>query len=314
MTKRSKAIPPQLLAAYRYVLGQVGARPDVTGVDIGFKYKDGARRRQLVVRVHVAKKVSLKRLPASQHIPKAVSGAKTDVVEASYRSHALSGSAASVPGARLDPLCCGVSVGNPKAGVGTLGAIVFDDATGEPCLLSAFHVLAGPLAVDRDFVTQPARFDQGTIANDTVARLLRSLLPGTSGDAAVARFTNARTLSREQRTSGVVVRRAVLPIMGQVLEKSGRTTGVTRGVVDGMGRYFYAEAPGGISGFRLAPHGPDDPACEDLSAPGDSGAVWYDPATEAGVGLHAGGEVAQTSEFAVASYLTRVLSALQVRL
>jgi hypothetical protein len=152
------------------------------------------------------------------------------------------------------------------------------------------------------------------IGADTVGGLLRSLLPGSSGDAAVAKLNGTRAFSREQLSTGVVVRHASLPSMGQILEKCGRTTGVTQGEVVGMGKYFYADAPLGISGFQLELVGHDDPLREDLSAPGDSGALWYDPTSKTGVGLHAAGEVAQSSEFAIASYLTRVLSALSVRL
>jgi hypothetical protein len=39
--------------AYQEALGRFGHRPDVTGIDIGYKYKNGERRETLAVRLHV---------------------------------------------------------------------------------------------------------------------------------------------------------------------------------------------------------------------------------------------------------------------
>jgi hypothetical protein len=302
---------PGMCAAYSRLLESFGARPDVTGVDVGPKYVDGERTRNLVVRVHVRKKVPRSRLADTERVPASVLGIETDVLEACYHGHSTG---APRPWERHPTLQPGISVGNAKAEAGTLGLIVYDDESGVPCMLSAFHVLAGPFGAVDDPITQPARIDQGRAPADTVASLLRFHRPGAWGDAAVAKLNGQRRFATEQFGSADRITKLGTPTIGQVLEKCGRTTGVTRGRIDGTGTYYYAQAQEGIGGFRLVPEGSDDPERQDLSAVGDSGAVWYAPSTGVGVGLHCAGEIGERDEFAIASYLSRVMATLKVSL
>jgi hypothetical protein len=298
-------------AAYSRLLESLGARPEVTGVDIGHKYVDGVRTRDLVVRVHVRRKMPKSRLADGERVPASVLGIETDVLEARYESHSTG---TPRPWERHSTVQPGISVGSAKAEAGTLGLIVYDAETGAPCMLSAFHVLAGPFGAIEDPITQPARIDQGRAPADTVATLLRFHRPGSWGDAAVAKLNGQRPFAAEQLGSAARLTGLGPPTIDQVLEKCGRTTGVTRGRVEGTGTYYYAHAPYGIGGFRLSSDGFDDPERQDLSAVGDSGAVWYDPATGVGVGLHCAGESGSDREFAIASYLSRVMKTLQVSL
>ena len=312
MTRARRKIAKPLRGAYELLLGSLGQRPEVSGVDVGYKYEDGERTRKLAVRVHVLKKRPRRGLAETERVPRHVQGVPTDVVEARYRSQ---GSSAPPAWERHETLRPGVSVGNANTDTGTLGLVVFDNESGAPCILSAWHVLAGPFGAEGDAITQPARMDQGRLPRDIVARLHRFFPPGPWGDAAVAELTGRRPHEASQLSSGVRLARLDVPSLGQVLEKSGRTTGVTRGRVDGLGTYFYPNAPNGVAGFRLVPNGTDDPDRQDLSASGDSGAIWYDPGTRAGMGLHAAGETGKPAhEFAIACYLTRVMSALRVSL
>jgi endonuclease G len=295
-------------AAYQHARAALAARPDVTGIDLGYKYVDGVRTKQLAVRVHVQQKRAARQVREAERIPKTLLGVRTDVMQARYRRH---GDATPDPSQRGPVVRPGMSIGNPKAEAGTLGLIVTDKETGELCLLSAYHVLVGHFGVPGDPIIQPSRFDHGSIPADTVAALRRSFPPGPWGDAAIAVLNGKRPIAYGQLGSDVRVRRVGLPRLDQVLEKSGRTTGVTRGRVDGMGTYFYPGAEQGVGGFHLVPADIDDPDTQDLSAPGDSGSVYYDPKNRTGVGLHCAGDVdSPGGESAVACYLTRVFNTL----
>jgi hypothetical protein len=175
-------------------------------------------------------------------------------------------------------------------------------------------VLAGHWGTDRDPIIQPARLDFGLAPADTIAELYRWHTPGPWGDAAIARLNQSRPFGLDQANSGVRVTSIDTPAIGQILEKAGRTTSITRGLVEAMGTYYYPEAMAGVSGFMLSTVGLDSPNSQDLTAQGDSGAIWYDPDTQAGVGLHVAGEARQSNEFAIACYLTRVMMTLRVSL
>ncbi len=302
----------ELRKAYALAVASLGARPEVTGVDIGYKYRDKERQPDLVLRVHVNRKKPQDSLQQSERIPKLIAGIPTDVIEGRYRKQ--SNGAAPLPWERHDVVRPGISAGNPTAETGTIGLIVTDDDTGALCLLSAGHVFAGLWGADHDPITQPARLDFGVAPADSVAELYRWHAAGPWGDAAIARLNNRRRCALEQATSGVTITAIDTPAIGQILEKAARTTKVTRGCVEGMGTYYYPDAPGGVSGFMLGTVGVDDPNSQDLSAPGDSGAVWYDPDTRTGIGLHVAGEAQQANEFAIACYLTRVMTTLRVSL
>ena len=97
--------------------------------------------------------------------------------------------------------------------------------------------------------------------------------------------------------------------------KSGRSTGLTRGFVDGikmkvamnyqaMGVHMLQEVirivprPGGIGG--------------EISIGGDSGSVWVDEDSGKAVGLHFAGEVGNNPEHALAHDIDVIFEALQV--
>jgi hypothetical protein len=108
--------------------------------------------------------------------------------------------------------------------------------------------------------------------------------------------------------TGDVLRGVRPPALGDVLVKVGRTTGLTRGRVDGIGTH------GGTAySLRLVPTaGSPGPICLD----GDSGAVWYDAATALAVGLHCRGPAFRESHasYAVASAMTQVFAQLRLRM
>jgi hypothetical protein len=92
--------------------------------------------------------------------------------------------------------------------------------------------------------------------------------------------------------------------IGMRVTKSGRTSGVTRGIVDGTL----------AGGFTIIPDAMNPNPGGEVSSPGDSGSVWIDSATSAAVGLHYAGETdpAPDKERAWAKSMTEVTQKLGV--
>lgn len=309
----------QLEGAYRKALSSYSHRDNVTAVDIGYRYKDGTRTDELAVRVHVREKLPESVLEDAELLPAEIDGIPVDVIQAVYHPHG-SDAGEDDPGrrVRVELVRPGVSISHPRVTAGTLGAIVYDRRTGRAGLLSNWHVLVGSDdAVPGDPIVQPGRADGGRTPRDTVGQLERMILD-QDGDAAVALLGSARASRSEQWATGVSVTRARGPEIGEILEKSGRTTGVTRARVDGTGRYklTYSVGEVAIDGLKLVPENPENPDDEEVSSGGDSGSLWYGATDRQGVGLHFGGEhdADPRAEHALACHLERVLDRLDLSL
>jgi hypothetical protein len=190
----------------------------------------------------------------------------------------------------------GISIGDDKA-FGTLGLFVVND-TGTLFLLTAKHVIAPRGAKKQKPIVHPAGPDAPGTA-DHVASLWAW---NGRTDAALARIETGVSCSIEQMESGQIVQTFREPRVGDILEKSGRTTGTTRARVTEVVR----PANGLTNTFLLEQFDGDRP----ISCKGDSGAIWYDPETGEGVGLHNGG-VPEIGK-AVAVPLTEIRDALGV--
>ena len=286
-----KDIDGRLMAAFEKSLARFAHRPDVTGIDIGLKMKRGRHTGRLAIRIHVREKFQLRHLPARTRFPRLIDGVPVDVVEAVYVEH---GGGPTPPARVIRP---GMSVGLANRPAGTIGTIASDPAAGCDYLVSAGHVLADH-AHPGAAVIQPGREDGGRAPRDQVGTLQGI---NRSCDAAYAVLDGSRAVDRRAEVSGVVVSGTRYPRIGDILEKSGCTTKVTRARVDGKGHFY------GLKwAFRLVPlEGQMDP----IAAEGDSGSVWYDPVTNEGVGIHCKGGAlpASTMNFAVATSLKIVL-------
>jgi endonuclease G len=299
-------------------------RPGVTGVDVGFKLSDGKLTDQVAIRVHVERKLPPEAL--AKHDVFSISGKAekigafpVDVIEATYgpsRTPApieLEDIGLERTG-QFDPLVGGISVGNPRVTAGTLGAIVWDRTDCSVSILSNWHVLAGgDAAVAGEAIYQPGPIDGGTAA-DTVATLTRMRLDADM-DAGIAKLNGARGYSRDivglSPIPGIDA-----PALGMEVTKSGRTTGVTDGVIDGVsfsGTITYDDH--GPNTFHdqihIVPRPPWPAVDYEVSRGGDSGSVWINEATGRAVGLHFGGETdpAPTSENALANPMQKVAAA-----
>jgi endonuclease G len=209
-----------------------------------------------------------------------------------------------------NPLCGGISISNAATfSAGTLGGWVQDRHTQADMVLSNWHVLCCPWADWDDLpIYQPGRLDGG-YAENTVAHLARHAMEQNI-DAAVGALSGVRDLINKQRGIGIVTGVAI-PRLGMQVIKSGRTTGVTSGIIDGVGgrRIFNY---GGFSHMirehiHIIPIPDGD---QTVSSAGDSGAWWLDESTHCAVGLHFGGS--DNPEYALAFSMPTVLDSLQV--
>lgn len=148
------------------------ALPNVCGVGVGRKRVRGECTDCLAVVVFVEEKVALADLPPQGAVPQSIGDVRTDVIPIGEIR---------LLGERTDrwrPLQPGVSIGHYKITAGTLGAIVYDNKTKEPWILSNNHVLANSTngsdgrASVGDPIYQPGPYDGGT-ENDQVAVLAK---------------------------------------------------------------------------------------------------------------------------------------------
>jgi hypothetical protein len=307
--------------------------PNVRFVDYGFREKDGELRmgEEPRIRVHVVKKIPLgPALEAASatgvtngEIPPQFAGIPVDCPQGAYRPHQLPYGARAFKGAFaargkanvqrgwIQPLRGGISISDARRPIaGTLGGPVLDRSTGQTMILSNWHVLSGVFGRPGGAIFQPGRLDGGT-PTDQVATLDRDAM-ASNLDAAVARLGDERPVVNEQWGLRPV-RGATLAQLGMLVVKSGRTSGVTRGVVtgvEGTQRTHYTGA-----GYRVIRHVISiTPGDAELSLPGDSGAFWIDEATNKVVALHfAGNQPGQTEE-ALAIDIGPILDALGVDL
>lgn len=318
-------------------LGDVRAewhrQPGVTAVDVGFKITEGVLTEEVALRVHVERKIPVEELPESRRLNISGSPAKRvgsypiDVIEATYgvfRNEPIG----AVPTARgqlapddggvvdrravLRPLVGGISCGNPRIGSGTIGAVVFHRRTGTPMILSNWHVLAGhPSAVPGEPIVQPGPTDGGG-PGDEVARLSAMVLDSRM-DAAVAEIDRGIIADRELLGLGTITGTEPARLGAQVV-KSGRTTSLTRGIVDGVSlSTTISYHPGVVQTFvdqiRIVPRPPWPARGDEISSGGDSGSVWLDEASNRAIGLHVAGEDDPTvrAEHAVASPIDPIM-------
>lgn len=307
--------------------------PNVRFVDYGFREKDAELRigEEPRIRVHVVKKIP--RGPALEaataagvtggEIPREFAGIPVDCPQGAYQLHqspfggrAFSGAfvtrgKADARTGRIQPLRGGISISDARRPIaGTLGGPVLDRSTGQMMILSNWHVLSGVFGRPGGAIFQPGRLDGGMLT-DRVAMLDRDAM-GSNLDAAVATLGDERPVVNGQWGLHPV-RGPTLAQLGMWVGKSGRTSGVTRGLVtgvEGTQRAYYPAA-----GYRVIRHVISiTPGDAELSLPGDSGAFWIDEATNRVVALHFAGNQPGQVEEALAIDIGPILDALRVDL
>ncbi|WP_026421988.1 DNA/RNA non-specific endonuclease [Actinokineospora inagensis] len=307
------------------------ADPNVTSIGIGHKVVDGRHTDQVAVQFTVGTKVSLEALPGlnTTALPESITVAgvevPTDVLERSYRPSfkVVEEAQADDRKVRIDPVRPGVSVGHPKVTCGTIGAIVYDKADGTPYVLSNWHVLNGAAGVLGDEVVQPGAYDDNRVDRNGLGKLTRSYL-GIAGDAAVATVVG-RGIDPSVLGIDVAPEDIGDPELGDKVVKSGRTSGVTHGVVrrvDTIVKLDYGGSAGvqQVGCFEIGVDPAHKPAGGQISQGGDSGAAWLFKSgngrpAKVLAGLHFAGEGSgDPDEHALACLPQSVFDKLQVSL
>ena len=273
MQEISRTEQERLLKFMRKHRKRLESFPNVRTVDVGYEFKDGEPTGKMAVRVHVDQKLPTSKLKKSERLPEKIDGIPIDVIESHPALHAVNRDA------RQNPIVGGVNVGSTRPGLtGTLGAIVFDRDNLQPMAISNYHIMVVEPVNTRDTIAQP-KSTAATNALGTLARFNKPL------DCAVC-WTNGRKISTAiaDLTPGATgIRYATI---GTRVVKSGRTTGITRGIIDG---YSGGE-------FTVIPDPAFPAAGGEISAAGDSGSLWLDVNNFAAVGLHFAGETDMAPE------------------
>lgn len=315
------AISPQLRTAKAAAERDLMKIEGVTGVGIGEKIKDGKRTGEMSVRVYVRKKLPKSKVPQNEMIPATIDGMPTDVIERHFVLHAMRVSLkdlrAMADAGTYDPLTGGVSVGpcrviNGSVFVGTLGLVVEDNSTGDPMMLSNFHVMCVNNGWSAgDTMAQPGRVDGGSCPADVVGTLARATLGGQV-DGAVSRIT-ARNHDCRITEIGNVAGTAVA-VEGEAVRKRGRTTGLTHGFVDDISLTVTVDYEQDIGPVTLSNQigiDVDSTQGPQFGTNGDSGSVVVNANNEV-IGLYYAGS--EDGAYGVANPIASVLGALDVRL
>ncbi|MFN8598148.1 MAG: hypothetical protein U0559_18445 [Anaerolineae bacterium] len=299
-------------------------QPDVSLIDVGWRIRDRQSYQletTLCVRVHLRltkpRGLAFEAFIAS-HPDRVIDARRIGLPEnlldlpggTNYRLH-IENDLDRQRGWIWDPMCGGISISNASEnGFATLGGPVLDRTTGEPMILSNWHVLASPYCGPTGLSTyQPGRWDGGNSTYE-VAALARSVLD-QGIDAAVATLTGARAIVNDQVSLGQVTGVAA-PQLGMRVVKSGRRTGITRGIITGLDGRQMMPYGSGTHLIRHVVHIAPLPEGGEVSAPGDSGSWWLEESTHRAVALHFAG--CNQPEYALGLAMPQVLDALNVDL
>jgi endonuclease G, mitochondrial len=316
-----------LQAAVRQVADEYLVDPNINSVGVGYKLTDGKRTNQLALQFTVGQKFAPEALEAvaTRPIPEAITANgitfPTDVVERKFEKHpvAVATDTKSERKKRLDPMLPGISIGNVHATAGTLGCLVKESASRETRILSNWHVLQTEFGALGDMVAQPGPYDDNRVSENVCGTLVRSFL-GLAGDCALASIVG-RGATETILELGVSVRQVGDPELGDRVIKSGRTTGVTYGLVTRVHtitKLTYGSAgEHQIGGFEIGVDDANPPENGEISMGGDSGSAWMatdanDAATEMLLGLHFAGEMTEPAEYALACYASSVFEKLEI--
>ena len=297
------------------------SRKGVTGVGVGEKISDGKRTGKPCIRVYVKKKLPKSKLAKGEVIPAEINGVPTDVIEREFVLHpaavALDDLRLQADSATYDPLTGGVSIGPCRAVggfvyVGTLGLVVEDNDTGDPMMLSNFHVMC----IDDgwtvgDAIAQPGRPDGGSCPADIVGELSRAVLGGQV-DGAVAAITNRGHNCRITEIGNVLG--TATGVDAEPVRKRGRTTELTHGFVDDTSLSVTIDYGDGLGDVTLTNQigiEVDASQSAQFGNSGDSGSVVVNESEEV-IGLYFAGTT--DGSYGVANPIGAVLSALNVRL
>jgi hypothetical protein len=243
---------------------QLLKRSNVIATGVGYKITGGQKTTTLSLVCSVTKKVAASHLSSRDMVPATLEGTPTDVVQTGI-IRALQSTTD-----KHRPAPGGVSIGHRDITAGTLGCLVQKD--GQKFILSNNHVLANSNQAEiGDPILQPGPYDGGTYPDDHIAAL-EDFIPvhiigqpsecpiatGTASllnklakllgsqvrmqatnqqalenlvDAAIARPLNSADVTGEILQIGTIHGSATAEL-GMAIKKSGRTTGLTTGIIE----------------------------------------------------------------------------------
>jgi hypothetical protein len=263
---------------------QLLANPDVHGVGVGRRRRGGEKTDEYAVVVHLRHKAPQDEVPESRLVPHHVSvvlpdGREVRVrVDVQEKAPPVAENPPTPPATladRIRPVPGGVSAGMD----GTLGGWVWDAVTGQVVALSNKHIFGAHVGRP---VLQPSANDGGSSPADLIATVLRA---GTL-DAAIAAPVDRSVVATTIAGGGAAVFAIAEATIDMRVQKTGRGSGLTRGVVELID--YDSEHEGSHSDLWIDGDGGD------FSAAGDSGSVYLDATAGASgrrraVGLHWGG-------------------------
>lgn len=314
---------------------------NVVGVGLGYKIRGGETTDELSVIVSVTRKVPSKALSERDRVPRTVADVRTDVLATGLLRPFPPSDSQLGPRDRWRPVVPpGVSIGHHRVTAGTFGCLVARD--NELFILCNNHVLANTNVCETwDPIFQPGPTDGGG-PDDRIARLAEYVplvFESEPSDCRVADWTAwllsrlakgmgsrhelkavrrsgepnrvdaalARPLSPNQVTNEILGIGAPTGIaaasLGTSLQKTGRTTGHTEGVVTQIEASLVIDYYGQKALFK------DQLVASPMSEGGDSGSAILDSRKRV-VGLLFAGSAAATCLNPIHS----VLSALDVEI
>jgi hypothetical protein len=292
--------------------------PNVTSVGLGYKYVGGIRTDRVALVIGVVKKRKPSKLKAAEFLPAEIDGIPTDVRQYTFRARILGNMDGGVAPLeftqRKRPCPAGFSVGHERITAGTFGAPIVRN--GKLGILSNAHVLAnsndGSIG---DHILQPGPYDGGGIA-DRIARLdatvtinsgsgsgctvggipwppwkkkKRERLEQPDPNRVDCAFAEAL---KEEWIEKLIYRIGPVdgllnPQLGWPIRKAGRTTEVTRGLVDQLQVSSVVDYGDFVANFTnqalfIAQNG-------QFSGPGDSGSAIVNDNNDLCALLFAGG-------------------------
>ncbi len=268
--------------------------PNVHSVDVGLEFSGGAPTGRLAIRVHVGDKQPEAALAAGDLIPEELDGIPVDVLQTRPEPQLVNRDS------HIDPIVGGLTItsSNVPGFVGTLGLVVYDSDSLRPMALSNHHVMVGSNPGSTSVtIDQPS----SGVTADRVGTLARW---NKAQDCAVC-WIGTRPTELGTADGAMRVRGTGMAFIGTPVTKSGRTTFVTRGIVDGVS----------ADGFTIIPDPANPNAGGEVSMPGDSGSIWTTVGGRpSALGLHFAGETdpAPSAERAWAKHMISVANALKI--
>lgn len=320
-------------AAPRRVWGPARRVPDlidralvhIHAIGVGRKVVANKVTKSLSVRVYVTQKLPKTLLPAAARVPETLEGVPTDVIESPPAFLAASAlpPPCSIRRTRPQrPLRGGISAANESVNAGTLTALCHSTRpadAGRRFILGNNHTFAdlgvAPLGSP---ILQPSPRDGGT-ANDQIATLARFVpidetdTAANLVDAALAELIPGALMQSDICTLGAP-QGTSQPELDASVQKHGRTTGFTTGIIDDPSIDFLIPLsrtnPDRVSRFirqiRIRP----SPDMAVFAQGGDSGALVTTRADNRAIGLLFA--CPDDGSFAYANPIAEVMTALEI--